>query len=73
MNLNKIYKEVEDEKENEVDDTEGGVIISREDFIAEHKNLIKVLRSGDKKALEAEALKQEQELSEELDNDVEED
>ena len=39
--------------------------MNRDDFIEEHKYLIKCLRSGDKKALEAEAKKQEAELKEE--------
>jgi len=38
--------------------------MSTEDFCEEHRNLIKVLRSGDKKLLEAEAKKQEEELAE---------
>ena len=45
--------------------------MSREEFISEHKNLIKVLRSGDKKAQEAEAAKQEKELLEETGEGVE--
>jgi len=62
--IKEVYKEVEEESENEVEDT--GITMSREDFIKEHKNLIKILRSGDKKALEAEAEKQEKELEEKI-------
>lgn len=69
--INEVYKEVEDEKENEVDNKV--ITMSREDFIKEHKNLIKVLRSGDKKAQEAEAVKQEEELKDEVGEDVDED
>lgn len=69
--INEIYKEVEDEKENEVDDKV--IKMSREDFIKEHKNLIKVLRSGDKKSQEAEAVKQEEELKDEVGESIEED
>ena len=61
--IKEVYKEVEEEKENEVDDAEISMTI--DDFIEEHTNLIKILRSGDKKALEAEARKQEKELKEE--------
>ena len=61
--LKEVYKKVEEEKKNEVKSS--SITISREDFISEHKRLIKVLRSGDKKAQEAEAAKQEKELLEE--------
>ena len=61
--IKEVYKEVEKEKENKVDDTK--ISMDMDDFIDEHKNLIKVLRSGDKKLLEAEARKQEEELKEE--------
>ena len=61
--IKEVYSEVEEEKENEVDDE---ITMSREDFIDEHLNLIKVLRSGDKKLLEAEASKQEKELKEKI-------
>lgn len=65
--IKEVYKEVEDEKENEVEDDV--VTMSTEDFCEEHRNLIKVLRSGDKKMLEAEAKKQEAELAEYEDED----
>ena len=58
-----VYKEVEDKKENEV--AEPMITMAKDDFIEEHKNLIKILRAGDKKALLAEAKKQEAELKEE--------
>jgi len=61
--IKEVYKEVEEEKENEVEDDDT-VTMSIEDFCDEHRNLIKVLRSGDKKMLEAEAKKQEEELEE---------
>jgi hypothetical protein len=61
--LKEVYKKVEEEKKNEVKSS--SITMSREDFISEHKTLIKVLRSGDKKAQEAEAAKQEKELLEE--------
>jgi hypothetical protein len=63
--IKEVYKEVEEENENEVEDD--SVTMSREEFISEHKNLIKVLRSGDKKKQEEEAQRQEEELNEELD------
>jgi hypothetical protein len=69
--INELYKEVAVKKENEVDDKE--ITMSREDFISEHKNLIKVLRSGDQKAQEAEAVKQEKELNDEVGDDIDED
>lgn len=69
--LKDVYKKVEEEKKNEVKSSD--ITMSREDFISEHKNLIKVLRSGDKKAQEAEALKQEEELMEETGESEQED
>lgn len=69
MAIKDIYKEVENEKKNEVKDSV--IKMDREDFISEHKNLIKILRSGDKKAQEAEAVKQEKELADEIGNDME--
>lgn len=68
--LKEVYKKVEEEKKNEVASSD--ITMSREDFISEHKNLIKVLRSGDKKAQEAEAVKQEKELLEETGEDEQE-
>lgn len=65
--IKEVYKEVEEENENEVEDDV--VTMSTEDFCEEHRNLIKVLRSGDKKMLEAEAKKQEEELAEYEDED----
>lgn len=69
--LKDVYKKVEEEKKNEVKSS--NISMSREDFISEHKNLIKVLRSGDKKAQEAEAAKQEKELMEETGETEQED
>jgi hypothetical protein len=65
-----LYKEVEKEKKNKVKDC-SKVVMSKEDYISEHKNLIKVLRSGDKKALEAEAVKQEKEMEDKVGDEVE--
>lgn len=64
MSIGKIYAEVKKDKENEV--RESSISMSREDFISEHTNLIRILRSGDKKVQEAEAIKQEKELAEEV-------
>jgi len=69
--LNQVYKKVEEENKNEVKNS--SISMSREDFISEHKNLIKVLRSGDKKMQEEEANKQEKELSDEIGDEIEED
>lgn len=69
--LNEVYKKVEEEKKNEVKSS--SISMSREDFISEHKNLIKVLRSGDKKMQEEEANKQEKELSDEIGDEMEDD
>ena len=69
--IKEVYKEVEDEKENKLEDD--SISMSKDDFIEEHVNLIKVLRSGDKKLLEAEAKKQEKELKEETGEESEDD
>jgi hypothetical protein len=63
MAIKDLYRDVEKKKENEVEDDDI-VTMSTEEFCDEHRNLIKVLRSGDKKMLEAEAKKQEAELAE---------
>ena len=63
-NIKDVYRELEDDKENEVEDDV--ITMSREDFIEEHENLIAILRSGDKKLQEAEAKRQEAELKEEV-------
>jgi hypothetical protein len=42
------------------------VEMSKSEFVKEHQNLVKILRSGDKKSLLAEAKKQEAELKEYL-------
>lgn len=68
--IKEVFKEAETEKENEVKSST--VVMELDDFIEEHKNLIKILRSGDKKALEAEASKQEKELRDEVGDDYEE-
>jgi len=58
--LNDVYKKVEEEKKNEV---KSSVLkMTREEFVNEHRHLVSVLRSGDKKAQEAEANKQEKEM-----------
>lgn len=72
MAIKDIYKEVEKEKKNEVKDS-STIKMDRDDFISEHKNLIKVLRSGNKKVQEAEAVKQEAELAEEIGEDMSDD
>lgn len=52
-------KEAKDREDDEIE-------MSKKELVKEHKNLVKVLRSGDKKAQMAEADKQEKELKEYL-------
>jgi preprotein translocase subunit Sss1 len=59
MALKDTYKEAQ---ENKVKDT--SVKMELDDFIEEHKKLVKILRKGDKKELAAEADSQEEELKE---------
>jgi hypothetical protein len=54
--IKEVYKEVESEKDD-------SVTMELKDFIAEHKNLLKILRNGSKKELLAEADSQEKELA----------
>ena len=46
------------------EDKDDEVTMSKEDFIKEHENLIKILKKGDRKELLKEAEKQEKELEE---------
>lgn len=66
MALNTIYKEVEKEKKNKPKKT--SVSMDLDDFIEEHKCLIKVLREGSREELLTEAKKQEEELEEYLED-----
>lgn len=61
MALKTIYNEVQ---KNKIKDKKM-VYMSLEDFVAEHKDLIRVLKVGSKKELLAEADKQQAELEEE--------
>jgi hypothetical protein len=63
MAIKDLYKEVENEKMNKVRESE---IYSMplDEFIEEHKCLIKTLREGSREELLAEAEKQEEELEE---------
>ena len=71
MAIKDVYNQVTKDKENKVKDSD--VSIPLKEFISEHKNLVKILRSGDKKAQEAEAAKQEAELKEETGETAEDD
>lgn len=53
----KMFKTWTEDKDDEV-------TMSKEDFIKEHENLIKILKKGDRKELLKEAEKQEKELEE---------
>ena len=68
-NIKDVYKEVESDKENKVENDT--ITMSKSDFIEEHRNLIAILRSGNKKIQEAEADRQEAELKEETGETVE--
>lgn len=63
MKLSNVYDAVKSEKKNRIKEIEV-IQIPKDECIAEHKRLIDVLRNGDKKALEAEAKIQEEELEE---------
>ena len=54
-------------KEEEEDDDE--VSMGRNEFIKEHRKLIKILKKGDKHELLMEAVEQEKELNEYLNGD----
>ena len=65
MALKNVYKEVEKEKENKIKEKKM-IYMSLEDFVKEHKELIRVLKSGQKSELLAEAEAQQAELDEEI-------
>ena len=69
--INEVFKEVESEKKNKVSNTT--VSMELDDFIEEHKDLIRILRTGTKEEREAEAAKQEAELTEEIGEEYEDD
>lgn len=71
MKLSKLYKEAEEEKKNKPKDTK--IEMEREEFIDEHKKLIKILREGSREELLAEADRQEEELEECIGEEEEED
>ena len=71
MAIKDLYKEVEKEKKNKVKPKV--VTMEIDDFIEEHKELIRVLREGTKEERLAMADKQEEELSEYNEEDEEED
>ena len=58
MSIKQIYSEVEKSK------VDSGPSMTKKEFVTEHKRLIKVLNSGDKKALADEAKLQQEELDE---------
>jgi len=61
--IKQVYKDVENGKKNQVkSDT---VTMDLQDFIDEHEELVKILRSGSKEELLKEASDQEKELLEE--------
>lgn len=60
--LNDMYKKVAADKKNEVKEDSDKIPMSKKDYLSEHKRLISILRSGDKKAQEAEASRQEKEV-----------
>lgn len=62
MALNKLYKEVEKEKENEIKNEV--YTMPLKDFIEEHRKLVKILREGSREELLAEAEEQCKELKE---------
>lgn len=63
MALKDVYKEVESEKKNKVKGP-ASYSMPLDEFIEEHKRLIKILREGSREELLAEAKKQEEELEE---------
>lgn len=62
--IKEVYKEVEKEKDNEVEDNK--VTMKLCDFVKEHQKLPKILREGTREELLAEANEQEEELEKEL-------
>ena len=63
MALKNLYDETENEKKNKVKEKEV-YTMPLEEFIDEHRDLIKILREGSREELLAEAEEQEDELEE---------
>lgn len=60
--IKEVYSKVEEDKKNKVKENSNIYKMSLEDFIDEHKRLIKILKEGSREELLAEAKKQEEEL-----------
>lgn len=59
-----MYGQVTKEKKNQVKGPKMAPEMTEKEFVKEHKNLIKVLKSGSRSELDAEAKLQQEELDE---------
>ena len=64
MSIKKIYNQIEEDKQNQVQDDSMEIKMPIDEFVQEHEDLIEILREGSREELLAEADKQEQELEE---------
>lgn len=62
--IKEVYKEVENEKGNEVKGQKMAPEMTEKDFIKEHKRLIGVMKDGSRAKLDAEIKLQQEELDE---------
>lgn len=63
MSIKNIYNQVENDKKNQVNDS-NVVTMDLQEYLDEHKELVKTLREGSREELLAEAEKQEEEMEE---------
>lgn len=61
-NIKDVYDEAQMEKANKVDDLSGIKLESQQEFIEEHRELIRVMREGSREELILAAEEQEEEL-----------
>ena len=59
-----MYGEVEKKKKNEVKGAKMAPEMTEKEFVTEHKRLVKILKSGSRAELDAEAKLQQEELDE---------
>lgn len=64
MSIKKIYNQIEEDKQNQVQDDSMEIKMPIDEFVQEHEDLVEILRTGSREELLAEADKQEQELEE---------
>lgn len=63
MSIKNLYNELENNKKNKIKDS-NVVTMDLQEYLDEHKDLVKILREGSREELLAEAEEQEEEMEE---------